>query len=146
MFTPDYFQFGFRPLDRVARGIDTLDAVMSSCMKELRPFTIAILDLEKAFDTVCHSFIVKCLDELQIPVGIIEYLKFVYYESRTILSFKGNSSMTIHPEQGVRQGDLLSPLLFLIVFSKVLQSLPGELGIKLRNMIIIWRLRMIWSS
>lgn len=99
LFTPDSFQFGFRPLDGVARGIDILDAVMSSCMKELRPFAIAILDLEKAFDNVRHPFIVRCLDELQIPVGIIEYLKILYSRSRKNLSFKGNPSKTIHPEQ-----------------------------------------------
>lgn len=104
-------------------------------MNELRSFTIAILDLEKALDNV-HPFIVKGLDEPKIPVGIIEYLKYVYAKSRTILSFKGNTSDPIHPEQGVRKGDPLSPLLFLIVFNEVLESLPSELGIKFKYLLL----------
>lgn len=36
----------------------------------------------------------------------------------------------------MRQGDRLSPSLFLIVFNKVLEALPDELGIKFKDMLI----------
>lgn len=55
-FVPDEYQFGFRPLDGVALAIDTLDAIMSTQMKDLKPFSIAVLDLEKAIDNVKHAY------------------------------------------------------------------------------------------
>lgn len=116
----------------MARGIDTLDAVMTTCVNELKLFAIAILDLEKAFVNVRHAFIVRCFNELNIPGGIVVYLKYVYSNSRTILSFKGNVS----PEQGMWQGDPLSPLLFFIVFNKILEALPRDLGIKFKEIIL----------
>lgn len=134
-FIPDDFQFGFRPVDGVARGIDALDAVISTCMKELKLLSIAILDLKKAFDSVNHSFIIKCLNELDLPSGIIDYLVYVYTHAKTSLSFKGISSDPLHPTQGVRQRDPLSPLLFLLVFNKVLEALPKNLGVKFREII-----------
>lgn len=136
LFNPDSYQFGFRPADGVARGIDVLDSVITTCMKDLKPLSIAILDLEKAFDSINHTFIVKCLSELGIPDGIVDYLIYVYKHAKTSLSFKGISSDPLHPSQGVRQGDPLSPFLFLLVFNKVLEALPKNLGIKFGDILL----------
>lgn len=108
-FTPDDFQFGFRPVDGVVRGFDTLDAVLTHSMKELRPLSIAVLDLEKAFDSVKHSFIIKCLNELELPPGVIEYLMYIYSNAKTTLSFKECVSEPIHPSQGFDRVTLCLP-------------------------------------
>lgn len=108
-FIPDDFQYGFRPVDGVARGIDALDMVISTCMKDLKALSIAILDLEKAFDSVNHSFIIKYLNKLGLPDGIVEYLLDVYSHAKTTLSFKGVSSDPIHPIWGSGRGTLCLP-------------------------------------
>lgn len=99
------YQYGFRPLDLVAKGIDLFDAILRSVQEDFSPIAMAVLDLEKAFDSVSHSAIHKCLETLNLPVGYINYLKFVYKYSKTQLSFRRQKIDFIHPVKGVRQGD-----------------------------------------
>lgn len=40
------YQYGFRPLDGVARGIDLFDAILRSVQEDLKPIAMAVLDLE----------------------------------------------------------------------------------------------------
>lgn len=130
------YQYGFRPLGGVAKGIDLFDAILRSVQEDFRPIAMAVLDLEKAFVSVSHSAIYKCLETLNLPVGYINYLKFVYKYSKTQLSFRRQKSDFIHSVKGVRQGDPLSPLLFLIVFNTELEILPSNIGFRFRNLLI----------
>lgn len=45
------YQFGFRLIDGVARGIDLFDAILRSVQEDYKPISIAVLDIEKAFDS-----------------------------------------------------------------------------------------------
>lgn len=102
----------------------------------MKPVTMAVLDLEKAFDSLSHDAIFESLEGLGLPCCLIHYLHYVYKFSKTQLSFKRENSKFIHPVKGVRQGDSLSPLLFLIVFNKVLKSLPDQVCFKFRELIL----------
>lgn len=42
------YQFGFRPLDGVARGIDLFDSILRSVVDDIKPIAIAVIGLEKA--------------------------------------------------------------------------------------------------
>lgn len=130
------FQFGFRPLDGVAKGIDLFDAILRSVQEKYSPIAMAVLDLEKAFDSVSHNSIYGCLERLNLHHGYIKYLKFVYSQSKTQLSFRKQESGFFHPVKGVRQGDPLSPLLFLIVFNTAIDMLPTDIGFRFRSLLI----------
>lgn len=115
-FTPDSYQFGFQSKDGVACDIDKLNYILSSNKRKLKPYSIAILDLCKAFDSISHRYLINCLEEHNVPPLLVRYIMYVYRNSATSLSFKGESSNLLHPTRGMRLGDPLSPLLFLMVF------------------------------
>lgn len=103
---------------------------------DLLPVHCGILDLEKAFDSVSHAAIFEGLDHAGVHPWLVDYIRFIYRSSRTFLQFKQVSSDPIHLTRGVRQGDPLSPLLFNLVFNKMLSSVPPEEGFVLGSRVI----------
>ncbi|KAG8175571.1 hypothetical protein JTE90_018864 [Oedothorax gibbosus] len=120
----DPCQFSFRPKDGLAEAVCRLDDVFSTCKKQIEPLTLALIDLKKAFDSVDHRAIFFTMAALGIQENFINYLRNLYRHAPTKLLFKGETSESIIPTKGVRQGDPLSPLLFLAVFDNVLRAIP----------------------
>ncbi|KAG8177076.1 hypothetical protein JTE90_015728 [Oedothorax gibbosus] len=132
----DIFQLGFRPFDGIAQGLSTLNDILKCVGSNQQGLALASVDIQKAFDSVDHGAIFEALEELCFPEEFIRYIRFIYQEAKTKLLFKGDVSEPIHPARGVRQGDPLSPLLFLIVFDHVLRSIPPNEGFMLGDKLI----------
>lgn len=124
----DPHQFGFQRIDGVAKGIKLLNNALRAAANDLQPLAFGVLDLQKAFDSVSHASILSSLQRRGVSTTLIRYLHFVYSSSKTFLSFQGSVSEPVRPTRGVRQGDPLSPVLFLLVMDEALQQIPKELG------------------
>ena len=70
----------------------------------------------------------RSAEAADIPPLLIKYLKNVYASSTTTLSGTEWSSEPIKVTRGVKQGDLLSPVIFNLVIDQLLRSLPQECG------------------
>ena len=107
-------QFGFR------KGHNTNHAIIS-LTEEIRlsldnsEYAVGIfIDLQKAFDTVDHSILVKKLEHYGIR-GVTSALLKSYLSKRTHCVKNGNiQSDFLEIKYGVPQGSVLGPLLFLI--------------------------------
>ncbi|XP_061342522.1 uncharacterized protein LOC133288718 [Gastrolobium bilobum] len=91
--------------------------------------TMAIkIDLEKAYDKLNWSFIRKVISEIQLPSWMVEFIM----ASITTNSFKvlvnGGLSETIIPERGIRQGDPLSPYIFVLCVEKLSHLIAQRVG------------------
>jgi hypothetical protein len=70
-------------------------------------------DFEKAFDKVEYSAIIAMLKQLGFGDKFIQWIENILNTASTALLLNGVPGKIIHRKRGVRQGDPLSPLLFV---------------------------------
>lgn len=118
------WQHGFRG----SRGTTDLIFAMKMMMEKnwewgKEKFTLFI-DLEKAFDCAPRNLLWKTLSDPQyaVPRKLIRVIKSMY--SNCISKVRKGQVETdwFHIETGVRQGDVLSPLLFIVLMDKCIRD------------------------
>ena len=80
-----------------------------------RSSLIIAVDFRKAFDSLNHSFIDTCLDALNFGPSFRSWVKLFFNDRATYLLMNGFMEDKINLQQGVPQGDILSPLIFNIM-------------------------------
>ena len=92
--------------------IFTLRILIEIIKKKNLTLYIASIDIEKAFDHVPRSLLLKQLVKLGIGKCMLFALKQIYMFSVCVLKFQGELSGSFVMERGVRQGAASSVLLF----------------------------------
>jgi hypothetical protein len=77
------------------------------------------VDFERAFDSLQHAAIWQTLIERGVPTKLINIIKELYNKSTCQVIHRNMKSKSIPVRNGVKQGCVLSPLLFSIVLDKV---------------------------
>ena len=73
------------------------------------------IDQEKAFDRVDHGMLFKTMKAFGIGQGFIRWVHQIYSNATTKIQINGHLSEKIPLNRGVRQGDPLSFLLYVLV-------------------------------
>ena len=119
-------QLGFmkgRNIGEAIRIID--DMIFHTSHFDLPGFLVAI-DFEKAFDSVAHSFVQEVLSFFGFGPSFRKWVDILYNNALSCVFNGGKSTGYFKIEKGVRQGDPLSPYLFILCIEILAHSIRKD--------------------
>ena len=105
--------------------------------------TLTFIDYSAAFDSVSHHFLDTALEDAKVPVKLRAMFRAIYHSASaytTVATADGKKvkSDTFPINRGVVQGDITSPLYFILAFELILRlhdQVEGK-GVPLADVII----------
>lgn len=130
----DPSQRAFIDCDGTLENLSIISTILADARVSRSEVHIATLDLRKAFDSVAHKTIFDTITALGCPKHFIRYVKALYTDSRTTLQY-GSLDTILKVNQGVLQGDPISPLLFNAVIDRAIRKIPEDIGYRMNGKI-----------
>lgn len=78
-----------------------------------------MIDFRRAFDSIPHNFLWIHLHEIGVSAKIIRILSHFYQNAHLKINVRGTLSNSADITEGVLQGEILSPLLFILYLSDI---------------------------
>jgi len=127
-------QYGFRQRKSTAEAVQLLRMILQYRRHQQRYTYVAFIDLRKAFDLVWREGLWEKLLQLGVDGHYLAMLRVWYAGSKTQIRWNGKLSEWYEKELGVIQGDILSPLLFLVFINGLIMCLKAAgIGVKVKG-------------
>lgn len=115
LFEP--FQSGFRTSHSTETALLRVTNDILRSMDSGLVNILILLDLSSAFDTVCHEILITRLSNIGITGSALSWLISYISDRKYYITIQGHKSGIAPVSQGVPQGSVLGPLLFIIYIS-----------------------------
>ena len=110
----------------ITYGNRTLDYVITEAQGKNDMAVIAI-DFEKAFDSVNHEYLYETLRYMNFPNKLINMVRTLYHEAESAVLNNGLTTKYFPLERSCRQGDALSPYLFIMALEPLLVRIRSSM-------------------
>ena len=114
-------QAGFRTNRSCVDQINTLRIICEQCNEWRSTLYLLFIDFEKAFDSLNRDYIWRTITKFGIPGKISRLIKLMYENYTCNVIHKGILTENITTTCGVKQGCILSPIIFLIIMNDIMQ-------------------------
>lgn len=118
-------QTGFLKGRFIGENVRMIYDIMQYTEQNQIPNLLMLIDFEKAFDTISWKFIYQTLDFFNFGASIKNWIQTFYKDIKSCVIQNGIATDYFFPQRGCRQGDPISPYLFLLC--------AEVLGILIRN-------------
>ena len=121
-------QYGFR------KGRGTIDQiwvtrqVLEKAVEYKVPIHLCFVDLSKAYDSVNRTAMLAVLRSYGVPQQLVEIIQDLYTGTQRQVKTEDGESQVFEVKTGVRQGCVLSPLLFNCFMDRVIKDMDETLG------------------
>ncbi|CAF3293547.1 unnamed protein product [Rotaria sp. Silwood2] len=112
-------QWGFRAGRSTTDQIFTLQQIIEKSWEFAKPIYALFVDLEKAYDRVPRNILWNVLKEYDIQDQLLSAIQSLYKNCQSCVRINGSKSDNFQVQVGLRQGCVLSPLLFIIFMDKI---------------------------
>ena len=99
----------------IGNNVRLLSDIIDYCNLAKQNGILLSVDFEKAFDTVEWNFMYECLRKFNFGENFIKWIEVLYTDPIMVVKNNGYFTKKIRLTRGLRQGCLISALLFIIV-------------------------------
>ncbi|KAK2369401.1 hypothetical protein QL285_082539 [Trifolium repens] len=108
-------QSAFLPQRQILDGVLVLNEIIDLATRRKDTCLLFKVDFEKAYDTVSWRFLERMMVKLGFYEGWLKWMRACIFNSSMSVLVNGSPTEDFKVGRGLRQGDPLSPFLFLIV-------------------------------
>lgn len=123
-------QSGFMKNRYIGENVRLIFDIIDYANEKNIPGLIFFADFEKAFDSLNHCYLFKCLKKFNFGNELIKWVKLFYNDISSVIINNGYMSESVMIEKGVRQGCPLSTTLFIICIETLSSYINHENNIK----------------
>ena len=127
-------QYCFMPDKGTRNAIVVLRRLVERMIKKQKDVYVCFIDYRKAFDSVKHEPLIELVQSLDIDPQDVNLLANLYWNQKAAVRHNGEISESISIKQGVRQGGVASPHLFVLYTEMIMRSIDDIEGIKMGGM------------
>jgi len=97
------------------------DAYYEAQKSKTVSFFVAV-DFRKAFDSINHDWLIRVLKKKNFLDVFLKFMKSIHSKSFSTIKINQELTKTFATQKGVRQGDPMSPTLFIIALDPLLRA------------------------